>query len=250
MRFTHAASLFALSCTPYLAFTQQAGTQSKELKPVATAQAQQTAVQPAMAPAPAAAAAPAPSELLQQAMDTLQQTVGGLKLEKWKGGSVRAEAAANVSSIQKDLDGTLPGLLKDADASPNSLSSLLPVYRNVDALYDVLLRVYEAARVSGPGDQVAALQQAMGSLESGRRSLSERLMATASAQEKQITQLQTTLQAKSAPPVCPVVAPPPPPAPAKKPAVRKKKPATPATPQTAKPAANGTGTTTKPATPQ
>lgn len=249
MQIIRTALLVTLSFTPYIAFPWQGGAQSKELKPAAAAQAQSTAVQPAMAPATAAAPAPPPSELMQPAIDTLELTVDGLKLEKWKGGSVRTEAAANVSSIQKDLQGTLPGLLKDADAAPMSLSSLLPVYRNVVALYDVLLRVYEAARVSGPADQVAALQQAMTSLESGRRSLSDRLMGTASAQEKQIVQLQATLQAKSAPPVCPVVAPPPPPPPAKKPAVKKKKPAAATTPQTAKPAAAGT-TTAKPTTPQ
>jgi hypothetical protein len=189
--------------------------------------------------------------MLQPSLDTLKETIGSLKLDKWKGGSVRTEATANVNSIQRDLQETLPGLLKDADGAPNSLGTLLPLHRNLDALYDVVLRVYDAARVSGPGDQVAALQAAMSSLEGGRRSLNDRLVSLAAAQEKQITQLQSSLAAKPPAPVCPVVAPPPPAAPVKK-AVRKKKPAAtkdqPANPPSKSPA---TGSTTpKPTTPQ
>jgi len=243
MHIAHAAFLVTISCSPCFVLAESAAAQSPETKPAAAGQAQAAAAAPpAAAPAPAA-----PSGMLQPSIDSLQATVGELKLDKWKGGSVRAEATANVTSIQRDLEATLPGLLKDADAAPNSLSSLLPVYRNVDALYDVVLRVYEAARVSGPADQVALLQQSMSSLEGGRRTLNDRLLSLATAQEKQVVQLQTSLQAKPPAPVCPVVEPTPPPAPAKKP-VRKKKPAT-TTQQPAKTPATGT-TTTKPNTPQ
>jgi hypothetical protein len=248
MHIAHAAFLVTLSCSPCLVLAEgAAAAQSPELKPAAAGQAQ--AAQPAVAPPAVAppAAASAPSAMLLPSLDTLKETIGGLKLEKWKSGSVRTEATANVSSIQRDLQETLPGILKVADAAPNSLSSLLPVYRNVVALYDVVLRVYDAARVSGPVDQVAALQAAMSSLEGGRRSLNDRLMGLSTAQEKQISQLQGSLQNKPAPPVCPVVAPPPPPAPAKKP-LRKKKPAA-TTDQPAKTPAAGTGAP-KPTTPQ
>ena len=66
---------------------------------------------------------------------------------------MRDEAQANLRSIQKDVSTTLPALLASADSAPGSASKLLPAYRNVDALYDVLLRVPEvrdriAARTS------------------------------------------------------------------------------------------------------
>jgi len=219
MHIAKAAFLVTICCSPSLVITT-AGAQSPEVKPVVAGQAQ--AVQPG-ATTPAAPANPAPSALIQPAIDTLQQTIGGLKLDKWKGGSVRTEATSNVTSIQRNLQSTLPGLLKDADAAPNSISGVLPVYRDVIALYDVVLRVYDAARVSGSVDQVSALQQALSSLEGGRRALHERLMSAATAQEEQISQLQIAIQTKPAPQVCPVVTPPAPAAPAKKPA--KKKPA-------------------------
>lgn len=249
MHIAHAAFLVTISCSPCLVVSAASG-QSPEVKPVVAGQAQAasgSAPAPPPAPAPAPSAAPVPSALLQPSIDTLQQTMSGLKFDKWKGGSVRTEATANVTSIQRNLQTTLPGLLKDADAAPNSLTSLLPVYRNLVALYDVVLRVYDGARVSGSVDQATALQQALSGLEGGRRALHERLISTAAAQEKQIIQLQSSLQNRPAPQVCPVAPPPPPPTPAKKP-VKKKKPAA-TTDQPAKTPASGTSPA-KPTTPQ
>ncbi len=151
----------------------------------------------------------------------MQQTVGSLKLDRWKRGTVRDEAGTNVDAIQRDLQGTLPSLLKDADTAPGSLSKVLPVSRNVDALYDVLVHIVEAARVSAPGDQVGALQATMADLEKARVRLGNQLVQTATMQEKQIVDLRTTVQSQAASlkaaatqppaPKCPA-----PPAPAKK----------------------------------
>lgn len=177
-------------------------------------------------------AGPLPSATLQPSLDSLQQAVGGLQLEKWKKGSVRDEAAGNVSSIQRDLQATLPPLLVQADAAPETVSKMLPVERNINALYDVVLRVVDSARIAAPGDQFTALQNAMNGLEKARHALSDQMQDTAAAQEKQIGTLQVALKTQPVP-VCPVVpAPAPAPAPAKKPAVRKRKPATPKPPTT------------------
>lgn len=179
------------------------------------------------------------SAILKSSLNGLQQTVSGLQIDKWKKSTVRDEAASNVNSIQQDLQSTLPALLKDADSSPRTTSKLLPVARNIDALYDVVLRVVDGARVVAPGDQFAQLQQAMAELEKARHALNDRIQDVAAAQEKQIGDLQVALKSQPAP-VCPV-APPPvvaSPAPAKKPAAKKRKPA--AKPATTPPA----GTTT------
>jgi len=193
--------------------------------------------QSAPAPAPTAVA---PSGLLQPALDTLLQAIGAVKVEKWKGGSVRTEAATNISSIQKDLQTTLPGLLKEADAAPSMMSKVLPVSRNVDALYAVVLRVLDGSRVAASPDQVSTLQDALARLDKGRRELNDRLQEMASEQEKRLGDLQVALKAQPVPvcpaqpvPVCPAVTP------AKKKVV-KKKPATPATtPQPANAQPNG-----------
>ncbi|SRR6266568_2480244 len=180
------------------------------------------------APTQATPTAPLPpSAILLPGIDSVKQTLGVLKLEKWKKGSVRDEAGSNLDAIQRDLQGTLPALLKAADAAPSTISKVLPVSRNVDALYDVLVHVFEAARVSAPGDQIGQLQQAMTSLEKARVALDDQLLQTASTQEKQLVDLHTTVQTQTASLRAIAAAPPPPPCP--KPAPAKKKRATPAT---------------------
>ena len=156
-------------------------------------------------------AAQSPSATMQPALDDLQQVLGSLRPDKWKGpGEVREEASANIDSIHRDLQGTLPSLLATADAAPNSVAQILPAFRNIEALYDVLLRVTEAGNLFAPTDQRQALEQTRAKLEEARRSLGERVQTLAVTHEKQIHDLQTAVHTMaSAPaPVCP--APPPP----------------------------------------
>jgi hypothetical protein len=193
----------------------------------------------------------APSEILQRPLDEVRQTVGELKLDKWKRGSVRDEAENNIDAIQRYMRGTLPALMKEGDAAPGTLSKVLPISRNVDALYNVLVHVEEAARVSAPGDQVGQLQQAMADLEKARVAFGNQLQQAATVQEKQIVELHTTvqMQAASLKAASLKAASTPPPAPKcpalQAPAKKKKTPATTST--TAKPAP-GTPATTPAAT--
>lgn len=175
-----------------------------------------------------------PSDILRHSLDEVQQTVGALKLDKWKHGSVRDEAGTNIDAIQRDMQGTLPSLLKDADSAPGSLSKVLPLSRNVDALYDVLVHVVEAARVVAPGDQVGVLQSTLADLEKARVRLGTQLQQTATVQEKQIVDLRTTVQTQAASLKAASTPPPAPKCPAPAP-VKKKRPVAKTT--TAKPAA-------------
>jgi len=189
----------------------------------------------------------APSDILQRSLDEVRITVGEVKLDKWKRGNVRDEAGTNVDAIQRNMQSTLPALLKEADAAPGTLSKVLPLSRNVDALYDVMVHLVEQARVSGPGDQAGQLQEAISDLEKSRVMLDEQIQKTADAQEKQVIELRTTVQKQEAslraaatPPPAPKC--PAPPAPAKK----KKRTTNPST--TSQPSA-ANSTTTSPAKP-
>ncbi len=184
--------------------------------------------------APAATVAPsepsAPSATLQPSLDTVQQTMSALKLDKWKKGTVREEAGTNISAILRDLQTNLPPLLVAADAAPGSMSKVLPVTRNIDALYDVLLRVVEAARVASPGDQLGQLEQALTGLQKARLALDDRLQDQALSQEKQLSDLRASVQTLSAEKSAVKAAPPTSncttPTPAKKPKKKRTAPAT------------------------
>jgi hypothetical protein len=190
----------------------------------------------------------APSEILQRSLDEVKATVSGVRLDKWKRGSVRDEAGTNIESIQRDLQGTLPALMKEADAAPGTLSKVLPLSRNVDALYDVLVHLVEQARVSAPGDQAGQLQAAIADLEKARVLLDNQIQQTADAQERRVVELRATverqdesLKAAATPPPAPKC--PAPPAPAKKKHTTKPSATAPATSNTtAKPPASNSAT--------
>ncbi len=176
----------------------------------------------------------APSDILQRSLDEVKTTIEDVKLDKWKRGSVRDEAGTNIDAIQRNMRGSLPSLLKDADAAPGTLSKTLPLSRNIDALYDVMVHLVEEARVSAPGDQAGELQAAIQDLQKARMMLDNQIAQAADAQEKQIAELRTTVQkqevslrtvtAPAPAPKCPA-----PPVPAKKKHTTKPSATTPAT---------------------
>jgi hypothetical protein len=137
------------------------------------------------------------TSLVQPSLDGATNTLNALKLEKWKKGSVRDEAEQNVNSMLHDVQTNVPPLMAAADATPGSLSAAMPLVKHLDALYDVLLRVEEAARVAAPGEQVDALQQALAAFGAARFALDDELQKQAVAQEKQLSDMRVAV-AKSA----------------------------------------------------
>ena len=137
------------------------------------------------------------SAQLQPALTAVHQTADSVRVDKWKRGNIRDEAARNISQIQRDIDVTLPPMLRDADTAPMALSTLLPISRNISALYDVLLRVVEASRVVAPDEQVGQLQQALVALGNARLAFGDRMQTAAVAMEKQVADLRSTVQTQA-----------------------------------------------------
>ena len=155
--------------------------------------------QPA-SPPPGSEAVSAPrisvSGVVQPALIDVQRSVSSLNISRWKApGEVRNAAQQNAASIQRDLYDTLPSLLTQADSAPGAISSSFSVYRNIDALYDVLLRVYETASLAAPQNEADGLGSALQRLESARRQLGETILSDSKEHEAQIVQLQTALKA-------------------------------------------------------
>jgi hypothetical protein len=139
---------------------------------------------------------------LQPAVDVVVNTLNTVKLDKWKKGSVRDEAGSHINSILGDVQTNLPPLVAAADAAPGSLSAAMPLVKHLDAIYDVLLRVEEASRVSAPGDQISQLQQALTAFSTARFAFDDTLQKQAAAQEKQVIDLRAALvKATTKPPI-------------------------------------------------
>lgn len=136
------------------------------------------------------------SAVLRPALDSIRQTVPMLKVDKWKlSGALKDEMQGDIQSITNDLDGTLPQLLQVADAPPVLMSHVLPATRNIDALYNVLLRVTATAKVAAPSEQSAALENAVSQLQQAKQALEGRILKQASALEQRVLDSQTALKA-------------------------------------------------------
>src|SRR5258708_10780291 len=94
------------------------------------------AAQTPASPSPATGqASRTPSAMLQPAVDTLQQALGLLRLDKWKtSGAARDKTDTNIISIRRDLETTPPPLLADSDAAPISVEQVLLAFRIIEAL--------------------------------------------------------------------------------------------------------------------
>ena len=126
------------------------------------------------------------STTLSPSLDTVHKTLAGIRLDRWKKGTVRDDAGKYIDQIQHDIATNLPPLISTADGAPNSVGKALPLSKHLGALYDVLLRVEEAARVSAPDEQVTQLQGALNSLETARLALNVHMQGSADAMVKQV----------------------------------------------------------------
>ncbi len=131
---------------------------------------------------------------LRPALANVQNAITAANVGRWKVSSeARGNAQQDIGSMQRDLSTTLPGLMTTAESASggNGSTPLAPafaVFRNLDALYDVLLRVTEAAATGAPEFDAKNLEAARASLESGRARLGAWLLQAITAQDAQLTQ--------------------------------------------------------------
>ena len=152
--------------------------------------------------ASAQAAAPAPSTVsttMRPALAQVQQTLNSVNVRRWKAPNpVRDEISGDVSAIQRDLSGTLATLLQQADAAPTSIPAAFAVYRNVDALYDTLLRVVETAELAAPDAEANQLEATLKTLERARASLGDAILSGAQTEQAEVLRLHTALSSANA----------------------------------------------------
>ena len=189
---------------------------------------------------------------LEASSKNTQADLVKLRIERWKtDNGAKKQALAWVDSIQRNLQGALPEMIAQLRTAPEDLPATFKLYRNLDALYEVMSSVVEDTGAFGAKDDVQALSNDLNTFEVTRKQLAQRIDSLSSAKEAEIVRLRGDLKTAQA------AIPAPPPkitvvddnAPPKKPAVKKKPAAKPATttPSTAKPAAaQGTTPATQP----
>ncbi|HEU5451707.1 MAG TPA: hypothetical protein VFU76_06970 [Terriglobales bacterium] len=179
---------------------------------VAVAQAQVSAPSSDQTPPRSAATAvpsPAPppagvnSVLLQveQAAGNLRVDLARLRIDKWKTDSrSKQQAQDNAQSLDRNIQFALPGMIQQVQAAPTSLAARFKLYRNVNALYDVLSGLTESAGAFGPKEDFAGLQNDAAAFDTLRRQMADQVEALAAQKDEQISRMASQARAEEAAP--------------------------------------------------
>ena len=132
---------------------------------------------------------------LQQASQNAQNDLSRVRIDRWKADSgTKRQTESDTQSILRNLQNALPTMINDLRNSPENLAQTFKVYRNLDALYDVLNSVVESTGAFGSKDDFQSLSKDLGDLENSRKAFAERMDKLANAKETEIGQLRTELQ--------------------------------------------------------
>jgi hypothetical protein len=136
---------------------------------------------------------------LETTAKATQDDLTKLRIEKWKtDGNTKKQTLGNVDSIQRNLQSALPEIIGQLRNSPEDMPATFKLYRNLDALYDVLGSVAESAGAFGPKDDFQAVSNDLNSFEGTRRQLAERMANLAASKEQEITRLRADLKTAQA----------------------------------------------------
>jgi hypothetical protein len=136
---------------------------------------------------------------LEESSKRTQADLSKLRIERWKmdGGS-KKQTLAKVDSIQRNVQGALPEIIAQLRAQPEDLPATFKLYRNLDALYDVLGNVAEVTGAFGSKDDFQSLSNDLSIFEGTRMELAQRIESLSSAKEAEIVRLRADLKTAQA----------------------------------------------------
>jgi len=134
---------------------------------------------------------------LQTAASQAALDIGHLRIEKWKvDGEVKRQAQSNADSVQRNLTSALPGLIAAVRASPQDLNAEFKLYRNLNAVYDVLGTLTESVGAFGPRSDYEALAQSFQVIGSVRHNLGDALEQLTVSTQAELTRLRDQVRAQ------------------------------------------------------
>jgi len=132
---------------------------------------------------------------LQRTSENTGVDIARLRVDKWKADSnSKRQAQDNSTSILRNLQNALPGIVAEVRAAPEDLAPTFKLYRNLDALYDVLGTQTELAGAFGSKNEYQALSSDLSNIESIRRTLADRVQALASSRDAELARLRTQMR--------------------------------------------------------
>lgn len=157
-----------------------------------------------MAPPPAgfttaAPATPAADPVLMQLTQVAQAAnadIARLRIDRWKtDGSSKQQAQNNADALQRNLQQALPGLVLAAQSAPADVGPKFKLYRNVDALYDVLTNLAQAASAFSKDEADSqSLARDAQQLDTVRHQLADRLEAMTTERDAEMANFRAAQQ--------------------------------------------------------
>jgi hypothetical protein len=132
---------------------------------------------------------------LQRTSDATAGDISNLRIDRWKADSTsKRQAQENSTSILRNLQNALPGIISEVRAAPEDLAPTFKLYRNLDALYDVLGTQSELAGAFGSKNEYQALGNDLANIERARRTLADRVQNLAASRDAELARLRVQVR--------------------------------------------------------
>jgi hypothetical protein len=127
--------------------------------------------------------------------------VARLRIEKWKADSSdKQQAQSNADSVQRNMTAALPGMTGAVRTSPQDFAATFKLYRNLNALYDVMKTLTEASAAFGAKQDFQTLAPYTDSIDGYRRSLADYMETLAASKDAELARLRSQAKTQAAAP--------------------------------------------------
>jgi hypothetical protein len=136
---------------------------------------------------------------VQRTAEATAVDIAGLRIEKWKADSgSKRQAQENATAILRNLQNALPAVITEVRSAPENLSPAFNLYRNLDAIYDVLGSEAELAGAFGSKNEYQDLSSNLANIERLRRTLAERIQNLAASRDMELARLRNEVRSAQA----------------------------------------------------
>jgi hypothetical protein len=136
---------------------------------------------------------------IEQETQGLNIDLHNLHVDKWKADSqTKQQAEENAASIRRNITAALPELISAVRSSPQSLSANFKLYRNLNALYDVVANLAESAGAFGKHEEYGAIAPHVDALDEVRRSYADLMQQMSANADDRIAAAQKAQAAAAA----------------------------------------------------
>ena len=136
---------------------------------------------------------------LEQTVESTNAALGRVRVDRWKAdGDTRSATQTRIDSLTRNMTSALPALLQEARQKSQDSSVVFKLYRNLNALYDVLNSVTEAAGAFGSKQDYDVLSTLAASFQDEQRSVADYLERLTADTQAELVRYRTQRQAQTA----------------------------------------------------